>query len=57
VSLVIIAFALLLAASFELARSAHASEQTEIHYSPEERLHAIDAELIGSAKSSIDVAA
>ena len=34
----------------------HASLSQEVHFSPEERLDAIDAALIATAKSSIDLA-
>jgi phosphatidylserine/phosphatidylglycerophosphate/cardiolipin synthase-like enzyme len=44
-----------LAASFVIVLAGHAAAQ-EVHYSPEERLDAIDAALIGSAKQSIDFA-
>ena len=33
----------------------HASLSQEVHFSPEERLDAIDAALIATAKSSIDL--
>jgi len=38
-----------------LLTASHAGAQ-EVHYSPEERLDAIDASLIATAKTSIDLA-
>ena len=39
--------------SLAMATTAHAGE---VHYSPEERLDAIDAQLIATARNAIDLA-
>jgi phosphatidylserine/phosphatidylglycerophosphate/cardiolipin synthase-like enzyme len=57
ITLRVIAVALLAMTVVPSIARASDEQRIELHYAPEERLDAIDAALIGSARSSIDMAA